>query len=248
MLLNILTPFSIVEQININKIDLNNNNSLLSETHGPAFSYKYLIASGITPLLFNLGDSANGIISFIESMLFTIQTISKITGFRVILLLLCVLLLSSVFSLFGIPKDRTSFFISLIISDFIWFTWGKSLNPEIFDLVISILHTNLILLIPFFSVLLLKKTAPFFSKTILKLILSFIRIPFLSRRVNNKKQVIYISEKYGEISHNFLKSLLKDLLYIRNDKIILSNETCKYIKELDDIQKELNKFILNKDG
>lgn len=65
-----------------------------------------------------------------------------------------------------------------------------------------------------------------------------IRIPFLKRRIMSNNEIIDMSERYQEVSSQFQKSLIRDILHKKDDKIILSGSTQNHIKQLEKIIKK----------
>ena len=180
-------------------------------------------------------DTASGIINIVISII-------GILGFKALILFFTVLFLSTGFSYIGIPKGKASFFSSLTLANLIWFAWERSFNPDSYSFLISMLQTNLILLIPFISILLLKRVLPFVFRKIFSRIILFFKIPFISKRVIDNNKIINLSEKYQQVSSHFQLSLLRDILHNRDDKIILSITTHKSIKDLEEIIKGFHKL------
>lgn len=203
--------------------------------------YNQIKLSGISSTIDNTKDLIEGLNRFIKTIKLVTQRISNIVGFKAVFLFIIVLFFGAGLSYLGIPRGKASFLSSLILADLIWFTWEKSFNPETYSYIFPILKTNLILLIPLFFIYLLNRFAPIISVRIIHRVLSVIKIPFINKGVIDNKKLIDMSERFQEISFQFQKSLFRDILHNRNDKIILSSATNKHIRELEEIIKGFHK-------
>ncbi len=189
---------------------------------------------GLTETLTETKEALEGFTRFIGSIAAVFKEISSIAGFRVIVLLIAVLFLSAVLSFIGIPKGKMNFFLSLITANAIWLLWVKSFNmPN--EYIITILKTNIILLIPVVAFLILKRVLPFIYSWIKsKLYHSF---KLFRRRLHNKKNMVETLRRYQDCSAEFEQSLIEDILNATDDSITLSQNTNKRLRDLDEIVK-----------
>ena len=111
--------------------------------------------AGIVSSLSETKDSIEGLVRFIDTVAAALKTIADMIGFKAVLLFLAILVISGGLTFIGIPRGKTSFFISLIIADLTWLAFEKSLNPQTYGFLITMLHTNVIVLIPFISIFIL---------------------------------------------------------------------------------------------
>lgn len=187
-------------------------------------------------------EGINRFINIIVGVINTTISIIGFIGFKVLVLFIAVLFLSTGLAFIGIPKGKVSFFTSLTLVNVLWFFWGKSFNPESYSFMISMLKTNLILLIPFLLLPIFKVVIEFLFKKISK-IFCFIKIPFIGKKILDKNEIISISEKFQEISPKFQLSLFKDILSNeKKDRITISNTTYKYMNDIEEIIKGFHKF------
>ncbi|MDY6967539.1 MAG: hypothetical protein SVR08_02620 [Spirochaetota bacterium] len=195
-------------------------------------SVKY---AGITSVLSQAKDLFEGLYRFFFTTTSAVITVTSFIGFNTLMLLAAVLFFSAGFSVIGVPKGKASFFTSLIFADIIWFIWAVSFDPDSYMFLIQMFNSNLVLLIPFLLLPVLKKVASYLNRKIFSRLLSLLRIPFINKRDADYEDVINISEKYNEASSHFQKSLLKDLLYNRGEKVVISSATINNIKHLKDV-------------
>lgn len=198
---------------------------------------------GISSTLSDTKDAAEALVKLIDIVTSAMQTVTSMIGFKVLLLFLAVILLSSGLAFFGIPRGKASFFISLTIVNLFWIALERSFNTESYDYIFTMLKTNLVLLLPFLILFILSRLLPSIINKTLPKILSFIRAPLFKKKIINKIEIINISEQYQEVSSQFQRSLLRDILHNKNDLIILSNSTLKHKEELEDILKGFPKLI-----
>ena len=195
-------------------------------------------AAGFSETLYETKEALQGLTRFINSISSSVKAITSILGFRAIVLLIFVVFFSTIFSIFGIPKGKTSFFISLITVDLLWFHWERSFNPNTFSYLSNIFKTNLVLIAPVILLLIVKKIAPIIFRRIRPLIN---KVPFITRKTYNKREMVSVLEKYQESSSEFQKSFTKDIINGDGGRVILSNNTNKGIKSLNEILQFLRK-------
>jgi hypothetical protein len=180
---------------------------------------------------------------FFDSIKSIINIISAVIGIEVILLLIAASIISGGLSLLGIPKGKFSFFCSLLIADLFWVLWAKSFNPDSFDFfgkILSILKTNLILIIPFIIIYFFR--SPVMTKKIKPKVKAGIKSLFRKKTAINKSMLIKMNEKLQEESMNLQRSIYNDVIYKKDvDEILISDETLKHRKELEDILRGLKR-------
>ncbi len=212
---------------------LNFANSILLSNHD------LTICSGIASAMEETAETIKGFGRFLDSIKSIINTVSAVLGIEVILLLIAASLISGGLSLLGIPKGKISFFCSLAVADLFWFIWAKSFNPEISDFagkLISILKTNLILIIPFLIIYFFK--SPVISKKIKKTFKSVFR----KKTAINKSVLIKLDEMIQEESIKLQRSIYNDVIYKKDeDEILISDETLKHKRELEEILREIKR-------
>ena len=191
--------------------------------------------AGIISAFSKAKDFFEGLYRFFFTTTSAVMTMTSFIGFSTLMLLVAVLFFSAGLSVIGVPKGKASFFTSLIFADLIWFVWANSFNPESYGFMIRILNSNLVLLVPFFFLPVLKRAASYLNRKIFSRLPTLLKIPFINFRIADSKDVISISEKYNEASSQFQKSLLKDILYNRRDKILISAATVNHIRHLEDV-------------
>jgi hypothetical protein len=190
-------------------------------------------------------ETMKGFGRFLDSIRSIINTVSAVLGIEVILLLIAASLISSGLMLLGIPKGRFSFFCSLLIADMFWFIWAKSFNPDSPDFagkIFSILKTNLILIIPFIIIYFFRSSV--MLKKIKPKIKTAIKSIFIKKTSINKSMLIKINERFQDESMNLQRSIYNDVIYKKDDdEVLISDETLKHKKELEEILRELKREL-----
>lgn len=199
------------------------------------------VLSGVTSSISDTAENLKGFVRFIGSLKTLFGFLTGIIGFRAIILFIFASLIGIGLSFFGVSKGKYSFFFSLFIADVFWFLWIKSFSIDpsgLFNDIIMILKTNLILIIPFAVVYIIKK--PFISKKALSKIAVFLKLPHTRRRSLKKENAVLLSERLSEISTRLQASLIRDILNRENkNKVVLSGDTIKNKKELEDALSKL---------
>ena len=198
---------------------------------------RFVAYSGLAKTLTETKDAIEGFTRFINTISEITKGISKIAGFKVILLLISTLFFSAVFSFVGVPKGKASFLLALITVNSIWFIWEKSYNTESYDYIKTILKTNFTLLIPVIVFIVAKKILPVIYSKLKSLV--FLRFNLFKKRGYNKKNVIETLKRYRDCSNEFEKSLIEDILNTKDERITLSGNTNKFLKEIDEIIKTI---------
>lgn len=200
-------------------------------------NHSMLIFSGISSTLEGTAETLKGFGRFLDSIRSIINAISAVIGIEVILLLIAASLISGGLSLLGIPKGKLSFFCSLLTADLFWFIWAKSFNPDSLDLfgkILSILKTNLILIIPFVIIYFFR--SPAMSKKIKPKIQAAVKSIFRKKTIINKSILMNLNERIQEESMNLQRSIYSDVIYKKDtDDILISDNTLKHKKELEEI-------------
>jgi hypothetical protein len=213
--------------------------SVLLSYHGS------VIYSGIASTMEEAADSIKGFGRFLDSIRSIINTISAFLGIEVILLLIAASLISGGLSLLGIPKGKISFFCSLAIADIFWFIWAKSFNPGTLDFagkLLSMFETNIILIIPFIFIYFFRSSV--MSKKIRPKIKTAIKSIFGKKAKINKSMLIKMNEMIQEESMNLQRSIYNDVIYKKDDdEILISDETLKHKKELEEILREIKREL-----
>jgi hypothetical protein len=188
--------------------------------------------------------SIDGLLKFINTISDTIKTMSSIIGFKAIILLASVIVFSFILSFFGIPRGNTSFIISLILSDAIWYTWARSFNPESYNFIKSIIYANMILLSPIILISLMKKFLPVLFNKFMTFAALKMRLPIFKNMIYNKDYIINFIENFQTSRAEFEKSILKDLINSKdkNSNIILSSITLEQIENMRKIINNLYKL------
>lgn len=202
-------------------------NGSIDYTHG------LMTYCSLTKTLTETKEVLEGFLRFIGSISAIFKEISNIAGFRVIVLFVSVLLFSAVFSFIGVPKGRISFLLALITVDALWLLWEKSYNRS--GDYMTIFKTNIILLIPVIAFIALKRTLPLFYSRITSILHR--KYNLFKRRLYKKKNIIAILKRYQDCSNEFEKSLIEDILNTADDRITLSQNTNRSLRELDEIVK-----------
>lgn len=208
-------------------------------------NHDLILFSGIASTMGETAETIKGFGRFLDSMRSVINIVSTVIGIEVIILLIAVSILSGALSLLGIPKGRFSFFCSLAIADMFWFVWAKSFNPESLDLagkILSILKTNLILIIPFIIIYFFR--SPAMSNKIKPKIKAAIKSLFGKKTAINKSLLIKMNESIQEKSMNLQRSIYNDVIYKKDaDEILISDGTLKHRKELEEILRGIKREL-----
>jgi hypothetical protein len=107
-----------------------------------------------------------GIINMIKAFISWLEALSKMLGFRTIILLLAVMILSSAMSAFGLRRGKFTFLLSLGIADALWIIVEKSFGVALPEYLGHMFKANLFLLSPLAAVALIKKFQPPLARTI----------------------------------------------------------------------------------
>ncbi len=184
-------------------------------------------------------DTADGVWRFVESISSVVRTISGLVDPRALLLLFFVLLFSAGFAAIGIPRGRASFFISLSLLDALWFTWGKSINADMFSYSLGIAATNLYLLIPYLSYLVLRRWAPPLAKRALDAARSR-RVVADTARPRSREEIRFLSRRVEDECAGLLASLSGDAAECgTNDALAVSEESRERIGRLRETLEKL---------
>ena len=198
--------------------------------------------TGIASAFDDASEAYAGLGRFFGTIKSAMDPITGILGIKIIILFLGALFIGTGLAFLGLPKGRASFLTSLVIANFIWFTWVKSFNPEEFnytDQFLSMLKADLILLHPFIFIFILKRI-PFFSQKVIPRVRTLIIRAFVNKRALNNKEILSMSENFQEASMKFQQSLVKDILEQRgNEEIVLSGDTMNLGKEVEKVLKGL---------
>jgi hypothetical protein len=188
--------------------------------------------------------TVDGLLKFINTISDTIKTLSSIIGFKAIILLASIIVLSSILSFFGIPRGNTSFMISMILSDAVWYTWARSFNPESYNFIRSIIYTNMILLSPVILISFIKKFLPVLFNKFINFAALKMRLPIFKNRIYDKNYIINIIDNFQTSRAEFEKSIVKDLIGSKdvNNNIILSSNTFEHIENMRKIINNLYKI------
>jgi hypothetical protein len=198
------------------------------------YSHDLMTYCGLTKTLAETKEALEGFLRFIGSISAIFKEISSIAGFRVIVLFISVLLFSAVFSFVGVPKGKMSFLLALITVNALWLLWEKSYNRSN-DYLTTIFKTNIILFIPVIAFLTLKRVLPLIYLRITSIL--YRKFNLFKKRLHKRKNMIEILKRYQDCSNEFEKSLIEDILNATDERITLSQNTNRSLRELDEIVK-----------
>lgn len=199
------------------------------------------IISGVGSSIDEAAEIIKGIGGFINSLKTMISVFTGIIGLRAIVLFIVVSVIGGGLSFIGIPRGKTSFFLSLLVTDLFWFVWITNMSPDSIELlsrVWTIVKTNLILIIPFGLIYFFKSKSRF-RRSVIRFVSGI--IPFAGRNKHLKRNnVLKLTEDLLDKSLKFQKSLFNDLMnQNKNDDVFLSPETIDQKKELEELLKEI---------
>ena len=92
-----------------------------------------------------------GVSKFIGNIALVIESISSFIDSRAIAVFLIVLIISSGLTAVGVPRGYPAFITALLITDSLWFLWGKSMGADMLYYTLTIIRVNLIVLSPFIA-------------------------------------------------------------------------------------------------
>ncbi|MEJ5362337.1 MAG: hypothetical protein WBK20_15710 [Spirochaetota bacterium] len=185
----------------------------------------------------------DGLSRFLDNIYSFIAAISNILGYRAIALFFAIAFTSAGLSAIGFPKGKTSFFISMIIINILWFTWNTSFEIDYIYTISTMLKTNSIILLPYILFLIIKYYKDVIKKFMYKLF--YFIFPFIKKDVIHKQtlqeSLKLINTTYTEV----IEYLMKDYFY-GDDYIKLSNNSIKAIEQLENILKKIKECARSK--
>jgi hypothetical protein len=200
--------------------------------------------AGLGDTLSEIKDGVQGTIKFIDNLSSLFASVAGFVGLVPIMVFLCVMLISGAYSLFGMPKGKTLFFVSLATVDFIWILGARSFEARAFSSWVLI-KTNLIILIPFIIVSFLKLMVP-----IGVMGLYFFRNKIKVRIFNKSPMGGFTSRKYfleflgqfQKISMELNQSMVQDLIADRGGDVLPSERTFNNLLNLSRLVEEIKEF------
>lgn len=199
------------------------------DARGHKFQDARVVLAGPLGAIAEIKQNIQGIKKFFDYISFGFQVIYNFAGLDVILFLIFILLLSSLLSLFGIPRGRGLFLVSLLAADVLWLISSKSFAGKTFSLL-SLLRINFIIALPYLTIYLFRIITPKVTGkaiTILSGKLSFLRNSSL-----NKRELVSFSEKFNHLALQFQNSLLRDISRDTNEKILLTGKTKNHLADM----------------
>lgn len=178
----------------------------------------------------------DGLSRFLDNIYSFISAISNLLGYRAIALFFAIAFTSAGLSAIGFPKGKTSFFISMIIINILWFTWNSSFEIDYLYTISTMLKTNGIILFPYILFLIIKyykEVIKRFMYTCLYLIFPFLKKEGI-RKQTLQESVKLINTRYTEL----IEYLMKDYFY-GDDFIKLSDNSIRAIEQLENILKKI---------
>jgi hypothetical protein len=187
------------------------------------------IIRGFASTLKEIQNIFQGIQSFIDN----IASFTSILGFSTIILFIFVILLSAGLTTLGLEKGKTSFLAALIIADILWILWKESFNPESRIYLTGIMKSNAFLLTPLFIVSFIKWLSPRFFTKAKKAIVSIFKRKGSGFK---KNQLLQAYDRYSALNSETERAIIQDIADAgKNEKVMLSNDTVKNLKELEKI-------------
>jgi len=181
----------------------------------------------------------DGLSRFLDNIYSFISAISNLLGYRAIALFFAIAFTSAGLSAIGFPKGKTSFFISMIIINILWFTWNTSFEIDYLYTIGTMLKTNSIILFPYILFLIIK----YYKDVIKRLIYNcfYLIFPFLKKEGIHKQtlqeSVKLLNTSYTEV----IEYLMKDYFY-GNDYIKLSDNSIRAIEQLENMLKKIKEI------
>ncbi len=173
---------------------------------------------------------------FLDTIYSFMSAISNLLGYRAIALFFAIAFTSGGLSAIGFPKGKTSFFISMIIINILWFTWNKSFKIDYIYTINTMLKTNSIILLPYFLFLIIKYRKDVIKKFMYKFF--YLIFPFLKTEGIHKQtlqeSIKLIHTTFAELT----EYLMKDYFY-GDDYIKLSDNSIRAIEQLENILKKI---------
>ncbi len=184
----------------------------------------------------NIKTTFEGLSRFLDAIYFFISAISNFLGYRAIALFFAIAITSAGLSAIGLPKGKVSFFISMVIINLLWYTWNKSFEIDWTYTLITMLKTNVVVLLPYFLFLLIKNYEENIKARVVQII-HFI-LPFLKEGGMSKESFIESIKTLNTAYTDMMNALIND--YFNSKRTIeLSGDSIRTIEQLE---KTLQKF------
>lgn len=177
-----------------------------------------------------------GLSRFLDNIYTFISAISNFLGYRAIALFFAIAFTSAGLSAIGFPKGKTSFFISMVIINILWFTWNTSFEIDYTYTLITMIKTNGIILFPYILFLIIKYYKNAIKKSI-NICFYFI-FPFLKKEGIRKKALQESVKSLNATYTHVIDSLMNDY-FNSNDIIKLSDTSIGTIEQLENILKKI---------
>jgi hypothetical protein len=204
------------------------------------FSYIFyaipLYAIEIVDTYNQIKTTFDGLSRFLDNIYSFMSAISNLLGYRAIALFFAIAFTSAGLSAIGFPKGKTSFFISMIIINILWFTWNTSFEIDYLYTIGTMLKTNGIILFPYILFLIIKYYKDVIKRFLYKCF--YLIFPFFKKEGIHKQtlqeSVKLINTSYTEV----IEYLMKDYFY-GDDYIKLSDNSIRAIEQLENILKKI---------
>lgn len=190
--------------------------------------------AGISEALSGIKSTLSGIAAFVSR----ISDIASFVGFRTILLLIGVIIISSGLSSTGIAKGRPAFFLALAITDAVCIIWMSSFSgfgESPLKELLPLLKSNLYIMLPFLGLWLLKRLVPLLRVWFKRLLFAV-----TGRSLSEKRRQIGSLSRLLLAKNVELHNAILDNLENKSSTG-LSSETKKNIKEIEKLVRALKK-------
>lgn len=177
-------------------------------------------------------DGIAGIARFFETLTDVVSTVTSLTGFRVFVLLLAVMLVSSIFTFLGLPKGKTVFFLSLISVDALWIIWQRSFEPLSMGFFWVMIKANAILLAPVLVISLSARyLLPVFSR-LARFLGGLLRRILPSAKTISSEEIVNVLDRFQRQRDALEKSIIRDIVYMPKKGGMISASSKRLAAEL----------------
>lgn len=181
----------------------------------------------------DIRQNLQGIGRFSRNLSSLFRAISAVVPAGALVLLLVAAFLSAGLSSIGVPRGKTSFFVSLALADTIWYLWEKSMAPEAHAFLLTIVRINLYVLGPYVLVAVLARTVPPLSGRLFARLGEFLRLPGV--RTFEKEELGFLLERLHDTNLKIQKMLAIEISNCKNDRIKISGAARRHVEDLGSI-------------
>lgn len=195
-----------------------------------------VFAAGLEDIREAYGDirkNLQGIGRFFQNLSSLSRAISAVFPPGALVLLLAASFLSAGLSSIGVPRGKTSFFVSLALADTIWYLWEKSMTPETHAFLLTIVRINLYVLVPYILVAVLARAVPPLSGRLFASLGGILR--HSGRKTFETEELGFLLEKLQDTNLKIQKMLAIEISNCKNDRIKISGVARRHVADLESI-------------